>query len=278
MGTLVAGIDDVATQTRSIAGWAYFLLPEIESTAWRLETRHLLRCYSLRRFHANDFNPSVQAPFLEFLRKMREYRERNDTSRIACSFNTPRWNEAALKFAGDVTAKSLSRIGERSPDFQKTAKGLFPPLRALQKLTAAFPQHTKLRVEIDEDSRINNFGSHTAVVGRISISDSQFLEDVYQANRKAFFPNCPVLVKNGISVLKDSKSAMIQAADVVGNFMVSYIFMKLGDNNKDRRIKGDIFELVFGDALSGQQFHKNFRIAGQHDLELIKGLASQTAI
>jgi hypothetical protein len=278
MGTLVAGIDDVATQTRSIAGWAYFLLPEIESTAWRLETRLLLRRYCLRRFHAKDFNPSAQAPFLEFLKRIREYRERDDTSRIACSFNTPRWNNAALKFADDVTPKILRRFQARSTDFQKTAKALFPPLRALQKLTAAFPLHVKLRVEIDEDSRIKILGSRTVVVQGKTISDEQFLEKVYQAYRKAFFPNCPLLVKNGISVLKDSKSPMIQAADVVGNFMASYIYMKLGDKNQDRTLKGKMFERVFGDALSGKQFHENLKIAGQHDLELIKGLAYQIAI
>ena len=135
-----------------------------------------------------------------------------------------------------------------------------------------------LRVEIDEDSRIEEFGSRTALVGAINFDDSRFLEIVYKANRQAFFPNCPVLVRNGLRVLKDTKSEMIQAADVIGNFMVSYLFIKLGDTNRNRRIKGEIFEDVFGDVLSDQQIHENFVIAGQHDLELKNGLSFQTAI
>jgi hypothetical protein len=49
--------------------------------------------------------------------------------------------------------------------------------------------------------------------------------------------------------MPDEQSAIVQAADVVGNFAMSYLFVTLGATSAKRLLKARIFEDSFGSSL-----------------------------
>jgi hypothetical protein len=67
--------------------------------------------------------------------------------------------------------------------------------------------------------------------------------------------------------LSDTKSFAIQAADVMGNFSMAYLFYKKGDNSKKRNLKAKLFIDCFGDTIDASIL-KQINLSG-NDIELL---------
>jgi hypothetical protein len=141
-----------------------------------------------------------------------------------------------------------------------------------------FKVSEKIKLEIDSDDIKENLPQISFILndpgtpfnGHI-ITASFFLEKLYNAYRKSKCPDSPVLLKDGISVLKDTKSLVIQAADVIGNFSTSYIYYKLGNKSKRRILKGQIFETIFKENCSSKNdFSQDIDLIGDNDFQLKK--------
>ncbi|HEY4130669.1 MAG TPA: hypothetical protein VGM50_08620 [Gemmatimonadaceae bacterium] len=78
----------------------------------------------------------------------------------------------------------------------------------------------------------------------------RLLAAVYEGHRELLFSKAPPLDGPGsVRVLSDTKSVMVQAADVVGNFVMAYALHHLGEASKSRAVKASVFRSVFGDVL-----------------------------
>jgi hypothetical protein len=90
----------------------------------------------------------------------------------------------------------------------------------------------------------------------------------YNGYRKYLFENSPELERNGVAVVDDNKSFLIQAADVFGNFALATLFVKLGVASKPRLKKSEILDTAFGNVLKRTDYSAKCRIRGT-DLELL---------
>jgi hypothetical protein len=135
-------------------------------------------------------------------------------------------------------------------------------------LISDFGRENEIIFEIDSDTIKERFPKLSTIIKGHKFSASFLLERLFNAYRARKFPNCPGVVSKGISVVEDSKSIAVQAADVIGNFSTSYIYYRLGHKSKTRTMKGQVFESVFGDLFQGKDFSKEIELAGDNDLNL----------
>jgi hypothetical protein len=76
------------------------------------------------------------------------------------------------------------------------------------------------------------------------------------------------LERNGVAVVDDNKSFLIQAADVFGNFTLATLFVKLGVASKLRLKKSEILDDAFGNILEPADYSAKCQLQGT-DLELL---------
>jgi hypothetical protein len=129
-------------------------------------------------------------------------------------------------------------------------------------------QNRTIEIEIDRDSVTEKFNVTTFEAHGKAIPAELILRSAYRTYRKIVFRDSPDVADPGIRIVRDSKSVIVQAADVVGNFAMSYAFMELGRPSKKITEKGQIFGRVFGDLIQGTDIKAMARLKGR-DLELV---------
>ena len=78
--------------------------------------------------------------------------------------------------------------------------------------------------------------------------------------------------------MRDRHSPLVQAADVMGNFAMSWLFRELGDNSKKRTKRAKLFHKVFGDIMDSFNAAHDLELAGQNDLQLRDAAAGQVRL
>ena len=270
METIVAGIDEIATETQLSEGWCYFVLPDAKKGEMLNQVKTLLLSSSMKNFHAKQMKETQTGKYEEFLKIIRKYSEESQPSLLSCTLNSPNWGKKFIDFCEGLFTNVMTRAGTKNTELIEITKRFVPPLFTLQRLISQFSVANKIRVEIDSDDIKRKYPSLKTKIRGIDISSTFLLIKFYNAYRNYLFPDLPVLQENGVEVLKDQKSIMIQAADVIGNFSTSYIFYKLGDTSKKRKLRAEIFEEVFGDKFSCMEFQDKIEIVNQNDLKLKK--------
>jgi len=124
-----------------------------------------------------------------------------------------------------------------------------------------------LRLEIDQDTETARFASQSVVVRGKAFSGPYLLSILADGYRKQQFPQAPQLDRPGITIVSSADSLLVQAADVLGNFSLNYLFRKLGPTTHGRSVKAQVFEEVFRDVLPCTQFGKLCQLSGP-ELEL----------
>jgi hypothetical protein len=127
-----------------------------------------------------------------------------------------------------------------------------------------------MSIEIDSDNVSAKLALNGVVISGQTIATAKILGFAYEAYRKKLFPSSPQLCSNGICALDDAKSRAIQAADVFGNFALSYIFVQLGHPSKSRALKASIFERVFSNEITPGPIHTTATLTGptNNDIQL----------
>ena len=162
----------------------------------------------------------------------------------------------------------MTKIGAANLELVDITKLFVAPLFTLQRMTQNFITPTYISIEVDSDDIKEKYDGVMTKIQGFDFGADFLLEHFYNIYRRMQFPKSPELIKGGVTVLKDHKSLLIQAADVIGNFALSYIYYRLGNTSKKRIIKGQIFEEIFGDRFAAVDIVKDIELLGDNDLKL----------
>jgi hypothetical protein len=105
-------------------------------------------------------------------------------------------------------------------------------------------------MEFDQDDEKKKLNELFHSVGGVNIPASNYLAAAGNAYRNLRVADAPTITSGGIQVVRDSRSPLVQAADVLGNFALSWLFTKLGDVSKKRIERAKAFEAVFRDTMN----------------------------
>lgn len=270
MELLTVGIDEIATETQLSSGWCYFFIRNNEFLNMKSEVDALLKTANLRSFHAKKFKESETTYYENFLQIIRKYIQDSNPSIISSILNNPSWNDEYIRFCEKLFSEVLQTVGANHSDFINVLKRFIPPLFQLQSLTRKLEGEYEFFIEIDSDDVKERYPFLKTKIKGYEFNSSFFLEKFLNHYQNVQFPGSPRLAKDGLQVIKDQRSILIQAADTIGNFSNAYIFYKLGNKSKKRVLKGKIFNDVFGDRFSHVDFNKEIEMVNNNDLKLKK--------
>lgn len=251
MTVLVVGIDEVATEKQLVSGWTYFVLADPDRMRFEAAVRQLANAGGLRHYHAKKFKKAMAAEYEAFLRLVRNAVEgASDVAALIHSMNETSWKAQFLDLLERSVGGALSRNSIADSQTHQMLQSLFPGLATLQRLFPAGDKHYRFRAEIDQDNVTKALGATSVSVKGATVRAERLLAAAYEGHRRLLFPNSPELDEPvGVQVLSDTKSVMIQAADVVGNFAMAYALHHLGDPSTSRAVKAQVFANVFGDII-----------------------------
>ena len=261
MDRLLVGVDEARTGTQLIDGWSYVLLPAALLPFFENSAASILKNSSLKSFHAKDFTRHYKAEYLDFLSAIRECAMRSPTSLMCVALNSndskDSWKKEFAGFRDSLVEKVYKGIGLDSQEIKDVSKELVGPLFQFQELSDSycFPDGLKVRFVIDGDRKKNLLSKLAGsmkvqsdlklILPEIPVGASCILNLFYEKYRLRQFPNSPPLDVDGIKVLWDQQSYLIQAADVFGNFTLSYLFKCLGKTSKANDLKASLYYEVF---------------------------------
>lgn len=270
MAKLIAGLDDIATETHKSEGWCYFCLPETEYRNFEVEAKNLISdTKRLTFFHGTKFKADQTNEYEQFLRLIRKYAETSAPTILCCTLNSENWKRTFLNYCDRITTNVFTQVGVTNASLIDVCKQLTPGLFSFMRFVDHFGNAHKISIDIDSDNVKEKYRHLNTVINGHQLTADFLMTSLYNNYRKIQFPNSPQLSENGISVLRDSQSLAVQAADVIGNYSNSYLFYKLGNTSKKRVLKGEIFERVFGDKFSAVNFATSVQLVGQNDIQIL---------
>ena len=110
MNKLIAGIDEVGTETQKVEGWCYFCISKTEYKNFENEVKTLLATNSkLKSFHGKKFKMGFSNEYEQFLHK-KNYRvsERLD------HYFVPTIRNNLMSFLSAKVFQYMTRIGKRT--------------------------------------------------------------------------------------------------------------------------------------------------------------------
>lgn len=267
---LITGMDEIATETKKSEGWCYFCIPEKEYFKFEKDVKDLLsQTTKLKSFHGKKFKVDHAYEYEQFLIIIRKYVETSVPAILSCTLNSVEYKNKFLQFCERLTENVFTEIGVEETQLIEVCKHFTPGLFTFMRLVNHFGCDNQITIYVDSDSVKEKFPKLTSMIKENKVSANSLMTKLYNAYRNNRFANSPLLLSDGISVLKDEKSIAIQAADVIGNFSSSYIYYKTGNISKKRKLKGQIFEKVFGDKFGSLNFGDSIKLVGENDFELL---------
>jgi hypothetical protein len=264
------GVDDFGTETQKCEGWTYFCLPESLVDGFTTEAQVIIDASGLVAFHGQEFSVAVEEPYRQFLKLIRSYQQK---SRQALTVNTllsDRFKGTLQGFADRILPKVLEGANIPPRSATKLLSPYIAPLFTLSRLHQVLGTHAVMQVDMDASSKLKNLKREVHKRREQGIRGDFLLRRLYNAYTEKVFPGAPLLPEHGISVIEDSKSFLIQAADVIGNLSMAHIFTKLGKKTKTREAKAALLKEVYGDILQDHDFAKAFTVVG-NDLIMADG-------
>jgi hypothetical protein len=245
MASLLAAVDEIATETQLSEGWTYCVLP---ATAFA-SIQAALRNTSVTHFHGKRFKTPDEAAYRALLSEARRQIEQADRYLLSFTLLDLTWKNQFVGFMERLLGGSMKLAGVSDETCVRIAQRLFPGLATLQRLTSSFPTGEVMDIDLDSDSFTEKINKLDITVNGRSIEAARILAAAYRAHGNLLFPGSPALGSGGIRVISDTKSLPVQVADVFGNFALSYLFCALGDTSTKRALKASIFSDAFGDLL-----------------------------
>jgi hypothetical protein len=266
MKHLVAGVDELASETALSEGWTYSLFPPASIAAIDAAVSGL----GVKAFHGKKFKKGQVSEYRVFLASARRQLELHDNALLMSTLLDTSWKKEFLALGRRLIAKSMAAAGVADRDAVALAEHLFPGLMTLQRLAANLPAAESVEIEIDSDSVSRHLGTSKVQVSGRSLSTARLLRVAYEAYRAKRFPSSPSLQAGGLRALRDARSRSIQIADTFGNFALSYVFALLGHASRTRAVKAQVFDDVFGDVLDPNEVIGSAKLVGKDDVEITK--------
>lgn len=272
MTLLTAGIDDLGTERQLLEGWSYFVIEKELLDEFSQRANELLNGIALDSFHGKNYKRRFKDKYLQFLKLCREYAEKSKISLLGVVLQNEKWKSQYIPFTERIIKNVYGKNDIADPDLASSAQMLTSPLFTLQHLTKSLSADYGLQIIVDSHNVTQGFGTQTIQVsnsiGSTTMTSNQLLNVIYNGYRKLQYPNSPTLIDNGISVVSDGDSFLIQAADIMGNFSLSYAKRKLGVESNTIIEKAEIFSEVFGDVFDSKDFNTDFEISETGELNL----------
>jgi|GEM_PF-895158 hypothetical protein len=285
---MIVGVDEVGTMQQKVDGWAYVLFSASVLSDFEKEACGLLNASHLDTFHAKNFTRRYDREYLHFLKLIKEYSMQSPSSLICVTLNSnveeDSWKKEFEGFCNNLVEKIYEGIGIDSQEVKDTAKEFIGSLFQFQEVADKyqFPIDSTVKLIIDSDKKKRRLSESIAamkvqsdlkyIFPQIMIGASHVLNLFYGKYRDRQFPHSPRLITNGIKVLWDEESYLIQAADVIGNFTLSYIFKYLGKQSKSNDLKASLYEEVFSDQINSIDFSNDLEIDGNDLIKKTEGL------
>lgn len=257
---LIVGADDFATGTQKCEGWTYFILPKSERVDFETDARAVLAKTGMSSFHGKEYRIRLSAEYRKFLKVIRDYLLSSRHSLAVNTLITQREIRKLKSFARRVARRSLNTAGVTATSIVSAIQKYIIPMFTLFRLTEVLGSNLTMQVELDKDSGYADLASMTWSNGPRSVPAAVIFKTMLNAYRTKQFPSAPSLADNPLDVMDDEKSMIVQAADVLGNFSMAYMFVKLGKTTKTRVSKADLFDQIFGDTLEDFDFLKNMTL------------------
>ena len=269
------GVDEIATETQKCDGWTYFCLPESFVADFSTEAKAIIDASVLHVFHGKKFKVGHNAEYQAFLRLIRKYQEKSLQTLSVNTLLADTMKNDLEAFGFRILTKALAQAGV-SPDAAVALLSPYvAPLLSLARIAGELGPNLIMNVEMDECEQLKDLEEAVHEVLGVAISGHVLLKGMYNGYAKKQFPKAPLLPDNGIHVMRDSKSFLIQAADVLGNFSMAYVFVKLGKKSKSKEAKAALIEEVWGDTIDAFDFSSQVSLAGE-DLVLNDGQGAIT--
>lgn len=269
---ILAGIDDLATEKQLSEGWSYFVIEKEFLKEFSRKAEKLLTNTKLNSFHGKNYKRRFRDNYLNFLKLCREYTEKSNISILSVILQDENWKNKFIPFTERVIKNVYGNNNINYPEIITSSQKLAAPLFTLQNLTKSFSSDYHIDVSIDCDQITESFDNLNIEIsrplGNIKMTSKKILSIIYNGYRKIQFPNSPILNKNGISVKPDENSYLIQAADIIGNFSLSYIMKKLGKKSITIDAKSEIFSIVFGDKFDDIDLSDVFEVTNSNEIKL----------
>jgi hypothetical protein len=227
----LAGLDEIATETQISDGWTMCVARDSTMANF---TADVAATYPRSQFHGKEFRKRDEKRYRRFLGLLKQHLETTASSKLIFVLMDQSYRQQYVAAADAAVAAAVAASEQTPPELlpalQRIAPGLGELCRHVESLGA---EHT---IDISTDD--NAITSKLHAVSIISPKSTQpigaapYLRAVYGAFRKLSFPNAPAMGAGGIQVVPDETSRVVQAADVVGNFAMAYLFFEIGSRGK----------------------------------------------
>lgn len=150
MTKLIAGLDEVATETQKSEGWCYFCIPQAEYTKFENEVQSLIAgTTKLTSFHGKKFKNDQAAEYEQFLKIIRKYAENSVPTILSCTLSSENWKEQFLGFCTRVTSNVFTQVGVTNSELITVCQQLTPGLFSFMRLVNHLGSKNELAIEIN---------------------------------------------------------------------------------------------------------------------------------
>jgi hypothetical protein len=116
MTKLIAGLDEIGTETQKSEGWCYFCIPETEYVKFSVEVHALLSTTDLSVFHGKKFKPKYSYEYEQFLHLIRKYAKNSVPTILSCTLNSENFKQTFLGFCDSITTNVFANVGVTNQD------------------------------------------------------------------------------------------------------------------------------------------------------------------
>lgn len=266
---LKIGIDELATERQHLVGYAYIILNNDSYTKLTQDTAILKSTSGINSFHGKKYKSDHKEAYKRFLEIIKSSIKSGEPSLMCVTLNTSNTNEELNDFFDRLFSKVSGNTIQIEEKYCAVLNSIIPYILSLQRVS----EHMNLSmmdaaIEIDSDDIKKKLPEVIVKNGQLELTGAWYLKTFCNKYRDLRFPGAPSLT-DSISPLPDSKSALIQAADVFANFLLSHIFVLSGHPSSKRKEKSDLLVAVFGDEIGiSQSLLDQIKRVGKSDLDL----------
>lgn len=244
------GIDELSTGSETCSGFAFFCLPEAYVDEFVSDGNAILSKTTMDAFHAKSYKRRFRAEYKAFVELIIEYIKKSPQSFVACRLFSLRVKRELSSFCYRVVEKAIGRSLGPEHTSIPVLQPYFLPLACLAALSRELAPRVRMRVEMDSHDSLMDLNQVVHETLGVQIEGAILLKGVYNGYAKTLHDRTPLLPDDGVTVLDDRASMMVQAADVIGNFAMAHMNAALGREGQATKAKSEIITEVMGDGIS----------------------------
>ncbi len=264
------GVDDIATGTQKCDGWTYFCLPEVYAADFARDAKHLLDSSGLDAFHGKDFKVEHVDIYREFLIIIRRFLDMSLQTFAINVLLSAEFKAQLQQFADHLIPRVLIEADITDPEAISILSPYGPPLFTLARIADGLALKSEMQVELDEHDQLRDLDQYLQKTDGSPVPAHVILKGLYNGYAKKRFLKTPLLPDYGVRVMPDTDSFLIQAADVVGNFSMAFIFKTLGRSSYRTEARAGLIEEVFGQRFKFPDFKSKLTLS-EKDIHLNDG-------